>query len=223
MKKTYILFDLDGTLTDSSEGITKSVVYALKHYGIFVEDPKSLYSFIGPPLLDSFQRYYGFDEEKAREAVGKYREYYEATGIFENRVYEGIPELLKQLRGEGKTLLVATSKPKGMAERVLEHFGLAQLFSDIEGPGLKGLKETKEDVIRRLLDKYGIQDPNQAVMVGDRKYDVEGAAKFGIPCIGVLYGFGSREELSGAAWIAEDVRALGRLLLDQPLGQGEME
>lgn len=215
MKRKYILFDLDGTLTDSSEGITKSVIYALNSFGIFVDDPKSLYSFIGPPLLDSFQRYYGFDEEKAREAVEKYREYYEVTGIFENRVYEGIPELLGQLCGEEKTLLVATSKPKQMAERVLKHFELDHLLADIEGPDRKGLKEKKEDVIRHLLDKHGIQDPNQAVMVGDRKYDVEGAAKFGIPCIGVLYGFGSRRELSQAAWIAKDVRELGRLLLER--------
>lgn len=217
MKRNYILFDLDGTLTDSSLGITNSVIYALNDYGITVENRESLYPFIGPPLRDSFQKYCGFDEKKAEEAVEKYREYYEKTGIFENQPYEGIKELLKRLCSAGKTLFVATSKPKVMAERVLEHFGLHEFFADIEGPSLDGKREKKEDVIEYLLEKHGITDPSLAVMVGDRRYDVEGAAKFGLSCIGVLYGFGSRKELSeaGARWLAKDVEELGRLLLEQ--------
>lgn len=217
MKRNYILFDLDGTLTDSSLGITNSVVYALNYYGITVENRESLYSFIGPPLRESFQKYCGFDEKKAEEAVEKYREYYEKTGIFENQPYEGMKELLGRLCSAGKTLFVATSKPKVMAKRVIEHFGLHEFFADIEGPSLDGKREKKEEVIGYLLEKHGITDPSLAVMVGDRRYDVEGAAKLGLSCIGVLYGFGSQKELSeaGARWMVKDVEELGRLLLEQ--------
>lgn len=214
MKRNYILFDLDGTLTDSSEGITNAVVYALEYYGIH-EDKKHLKKFIGPPLRDSFQEYYGFSTQRAAEAVEKYREYYNAGGMFENQVYPGIPRLLHRLNGAGKTLIVATSKPEGMAREILEHFGLASCFYDIQGADLEGTREKKEDVIRYVLEKQGITDTEDVVMVGDRRHDVEGAAAFGIPCIGVLYGFGSRKELerAKARWIAEDVEMLERLLL----------
>lgn len=214
MKRNYILFDLDGTLTDSSEGITNAVVYALEHYGIH-ENKKNLRKFIGPPLRDSFQEYYGFSPQKAAEAVEKYREYYNAGGMFENQVYPGIPRLLNRLNGAGKTLIVATSKPEGLARKILEHFELASCFYDIQGADLEGDREKKEDVIRYVLEKHGVTDTEDVVMVGDRRHDVEGAAAFGIPCIGVLYGFGSREELerAEARWIAEDVGELEKLLL----------
>ena len=128
MAYNIFLFDLDGTLTDSSLGITNSVIYALKKYGITVEDRRSLYRFIGPPLTDSFRDFYGFSEEKALEAVGFYREYYRDKGIFENRVYEGMEETLKELKNRGKRLIVATSKPEPFARRINRSFWTGSLF-----------------------------------------------------------------------------------------------
>ena len=198
MAYDIFLFDLDGTLTDSSLGITNSVIYALKKYGITVEDRRSLYRFIGPPLTDSFRDFYGFSEEKALEAVGFYREYYRDKGIFENRVYEGMEETLKELKNRGKRLIVATSKPEPFARRIIDHFGLAPYFEYVAGMELDGGRGTKAEVIAYALRACGIEDRSGAVMVGDREHDVAGARKEGLPCIGVLYGFGSREELEKA-------------------------
>ena len=198
MAYNIFLFDLDGTLTDSSLGITNSVIYALKKYGITVEDRRSLYRFIGPPLTDSFRDFYGFSEEKALEAVGFYREYYRDKGIFENRVYEGMEETLKELKNRGKRLIVATSKPEPFARRIIDHFGLAPYFEYVAGMELDGGRGTKAEVIAYALRACGIEDRSGAVMVGDREHDVAGARKEGLPCIGVLYGFGSREELEKA-------------------------
>ena len=198
MAYDIFLFDLDGTLTDSSLGITNSVIYALKKYGITVEDRRSLYRFIGPPLTDSFRDFYGFSEEKALEAVGFYREYYRDKGIFENWVYEGMEETLKELKSMGKRLIVATSKPEPFARRIIDHFGLAPYFEYVAGMELDGRRGTKAEVIAYALKACGIGDRSGAVMVGDREHDVDGARKEGLPCIGVLYGFGSREELEKA-------------------------
>ena len=198
MAYDIFLFDLDGTLTDSSLGITNSVIYALKKYGITVEDRRSLYRFIGPPLTDSFRDFYGFSEEKALEAVGFYREYYRDKGIFENRVYEGMEETLKELKSMGKRLIVATSKPEPFARRIIDHFGLAPYFEYVAGMELDGGRGTKAEVISYALKACGIEDRSGVVMVGDREHDVAGARKEGLPCIGVLYGFGSREELEKA-------------------------
>ena len=165
MKKTYILFDLDGTLTDPMIGITKSVQYALRFYGIEETNLNTHCPFIGPPLKDSFMKYYHFPESQAEEAIKKYREYFSVTGIFENRVYDGIEELLKELKSCGKRLLVATSKPEEFAVQILEHFGLAQYFEHICGASMDEKRVKKGDVIAYAIEMEGIEDISLAVMV----------------------------------------------------------
>ncbi len=213
---TYILFDLDGTLTDPGEGITNSVAYALERYGITVADRSALYRFIGPPLVDSFMEFYGFPEEQAKEAVEIYREYFSTKGWAENTVYEGIEPLLSDLVGAGKRLLLATSKPLVFAERILDHFGLTRYFTVVHGSPLHAPKGYgKADVIREVLAAAGVADLRTAVMVGDRHHDIDGAKAAGIASIGVLYGYGDRAELeqAGAAAIAPDTEALRGILL----------
>lgn len=202
-----ILFDLDGTLTNPGVGITNSVAYALEHYGIKVEDRKSLYTFIGPPLSDSFMKYYGFTEEKSMEAIMVYREYFRDKGIFENEVYEGIPELLKKIKASGKATVLATSKPEEFAIRILEHFNLIQYFDVVAGASMDEKRNKKGDVIKYALEKSGLSS-EKAVMIGDREHDIIGARENDIPSIGVLYGYGSEEELinSGADHIAQTVQ-----------------
>ena len=216
MNKSYFLFDLDGTLTDPGMGITNSVAYALAHFGITVTDRTRLYRFIGPPLMDSFMEYYGFTEEQATEAVVVYREYFADRGWAENAVYEGIETLLAELVAGGKTLLVATSKPQIFAERILTHFGLDKYFTHICGVALQAPRGySKADVIRETLAKAGVTDLSAAVMVGDRHHDIDGAKAVGISSVGVLYGYGDREEheTAGADAIAESVDVLKRILL----------
>lgn len=210
-KKQYLLFDLDGTLTDSGEGIINSVIYALNSYGIQVEDRKPLEKFIGPPLLDSFMTYYGFDKEKALEAVSRYREYFSVKGLFENRVYPGIPQMLEKLQEQGFVLMVATSKPEEFMRRILDHFDLTRYFAFLVGATMDGTRSRKSDVIGYVLETAGLKDClDQVTMVGDRKDDILGAKANGIRSIGVLYGFGSREELeaAGADKIAETVQSI---------------
>lgn len=208
--KKYILFDLDGTLTDPKEGITKSFQYALEAYGIHEENLDALVKYIGPPLKDSFMEGYGFDETKAIAAVKKYRERFEVTGLYENIVYDGICGVLDQLVENGYQLIVATSKPEKFAKIIISHFGLEKYFIDVCGSNLDLSRDKKEDVIAYILEKHRITEREGVVMVGDRKYDVIGAKKFQIPCVGVLYGFGSEEELleAGAAAIASKVTDL---------------
>ena len=210
----YILFDLDGTITDPKPGITKSVQYALRAFGIEVEDPDSLCSFIGPPLMKSFQEYYGFDEAAAKKAVEKYREYFSVTGLYENAVIEGMELLLSRLRQEGKLLIVATSKPEYFAKKILVHFHLDGYFTDICGSELDGRRTAKEEVIRYALERNKISDLKDAVMVGDRLHDMEGAKAVGMACVGVLFGYGSREELleAGADRIAATVEEVYEIL-----------
>ena len=194
----YFLFDLDGTLTDPGLGITNSVAYALGKYGITVEDRRELYPFIGPPLRQSFSEFYGFDEEKTKEAVAFYREYFSEKGLFENEVYEGIPEVLSQLKQAGKKLLVATSKPEEFTNRILEHFGLAEYFDFVAGATMDDTRNEKADIIAYALEQIADADKSKIVMVGDRKFDILGARENGIDSIGVLYGYGSRTELEEA-------------------------
>ena len=210
----YILFDLDGTLTDSAEGIVNSVVYALKKKGIEEHDRAKLSAFVGPPLMDSFMKYYGMAEEEARGMVPLYREYFEPKGWAENRVYEGIPEVLEKLRAQGKHLLVATSKPEAFAKRILEHFNLAQYFELIRGASMDEKLNRKEQVIACVIEEAGAEHVKEMVMVGDREHDVIGARLNGLPCVGVLYGYGSREELeaAGAAAVCPTVRELPEYL-----------
>lgn len=215
MDKKYMLFDLDGTLTDPQEGITNSVAYALEQYGIHVEDRSSLNKFIGPPLKDSFMEYYGFAEDRAEEAVWKYREYFNEDGIFENKVYPGIPQMLQRLNDQGKILIVATSKPTVYAKRILERFELSQYFADVQGSEMDGRRTKKEEVISYALEQNQITDNEQAVMIGDREHDIIGAKKCGLDSIGVLFGYGSREELEGcgAGQIVDTVKMLEDLLI----------
>lgn len=212
--KKYILFDLDGTLTDPMEGITNSVAYALEFYGIHVEDKNTLTVFIGPPLKDSFEKYYGFSAEKATEAIQKYREYFEKSGMFENAVIPGIPEALETLKNKGYILITATSKPERYAKKIMEKFDLARYFQDICGADMEETRVRKGDVIRYAMEKNGITEASQAVMVGDREHDVLGAKECGMDCLGVLFGYGSREELkeAGASQIAETVEEMETLL-----------
>lgn len=206
----YILFDLDGTLTDPWIGITKSVQNAIRAFEIEVEDLRSLCCYIGPPLHQSFMEFHGLSADEAQQAITKYREYFADRGIFENDVYDGIEAMLAKLRKEGKKLIVATSKPEVFAIRILEHFGLRDYFEDICGATMDAARSSKEAVIRYALDKNNINDLRETVMVGDRRHDVEGAKAVGLSCIGVLFGYGSREELTlaGADHIAETVEEL---------------
>lgn len=193
-----ILFDLDGTLTDAAPGILNAVIYALSKYGIQVENSAELNPFLGPPLHDSFQQFYGFSEENAMEAVSFYREYFTEKGWAENAVYDGIKELLAELKRLDKTLIVATSKPEPFTNRILNHFQLTPYFDFVAGSNLDGTRSKKDAVIAYALKACNITDLASAVMIGDRKQDIIGAKKTGIKSIGVLYGYGSLEELKGA-------------------------
>ncbi len=208
-----ILFDLDGTLTDPGLGITNSVAYALKYYAIEVEDRKSLYAFIGPPLNDSFMKYYGFSEEKAMEAIGVYREYFRDKGLYENEVYEGIRELLEKIKASGRKIVLATSKPEEFSVRILEHFDLMKYFDVVAGASMDEKRNKKGDVIRYAMEKGGFTSAG-AIMIGDREHDIFGAKENNLPSIGVLYGYGSEEELrsAGADYIAETVEDIYKFL-----------
>ena len=212
-----ILFDLDGTLTDSGPGITNSVAYALKKWNIEEKDINVLRKFVGPPLDVSFAKYYGFSKEKCVQAIQYYREYYLTKGIYENQVYDGMEELLKWLRDTGRRAIVATSKPEPSAIHVLEYFHMDSYFDIIAGATMDGSRVEKSDVIRYALDRAGIRDLSGVVMVGDRENDIQGAKANGLDSIGVLYGYGSREELeeAGAMQIAETVEDL-RGCIGQP-------
>lgn len=217
MKKAYryILFDLDGTLTDPFMGITQSVQYALNHYGIIVDDLQQLTPFIGPPLQDSFQDFYHFTKDQADEACNKYHERFVKVGWRENEVYEGIANFLREQKESGKELFVATSKPEPLARKILDYFSLSQYFSFIGGDTMERTRSAKADVIRYVLNTAGITSLQDTVMIGDRKHDIIGAKKIGLDSIGVLYGYGDREELTGAGadYIVEDVDGLRKLLL----------
>lgn len=202
----YVFFDLDGTLTESTEGICNAARYALEKFGIIETDITRLERYIGPPLDASFAEY-GLDKEQVRQAIAYFREYYNRQGKYENRVYDGIPEVLSSLLKKGKKLVVATSKPEHFANQILEHFGILQYFSFVAGATVDEKRTHKDEVIAYALQKLGIKDRSSVLMVGDREYDVVGAKEKNIDCLGVLYGYGSREELerAGAVYIAETV------------------
>lgn len=212
----YLLFDLDGTLTDSAPGILRSAAYALEHFGIMVSDLDTLYPFVGPPLEDSFIEFYNFSEEDARRAVEIYHDRYERIGVYENAPYDGAAECLHRLREMGYILALATSKPVDMTDVVLDRFGLRRYFDFIGARDNEGLMHTKADVIDHVTASLGIKDKSEAVMIGDRKYDIQGAKATGLDSIGVLFGYGSRDELltAGADHLAEDYDSLLRLLSD---------
>ncbi len=210
MKYEDILFDLDGTITESAEGIVNSVMYALKKRGYEVGERSELYKFVGPPLAEMFGKYCGTDLADGKKSVEVYREYYAEKGIFECSIYEGVAGLLADLKKAGRRVFLATSKPEIYAKKILEHFDVARFFDGIHGCELDGRRAEKADVIAVVKQEHDIKN---AVMVGDRCYDVEGAKIHGLPCIGVLYGYGSREELTDAVAVAEDVAELRDMLM----------
>ncbi|HEL2736117.1 TPA: HAD family hydrolase [Streptococcus suis] len=209
-----ILFDLDGTLTDSGQGILNSVAYALEKMGIEEPDTANLNRFIGPPLYESFSRFYQLSPEDTQSAVDAFRIYFKEKGMFENQLYPGIIPLLEELRTAGKTLVIATSKPEIFAKQILEHFGIAHYFDVIAGASLDSSRISKADVIGYAINQLEAF-PNNAVMIGDREHDIEGAHRHQLPAIGVLYGYGSKQEFekAGATMIVETVQDLKRVLL----------
>lgn len=212
--KKAVLFDLDGTLTDPEKGIVNAFLYALSSYGIPVkEDRRFYFDVIGPPLVDSFVKYGGFNRETARKAVEKYREYFSERGIFENEVYPGVPRLLERNREAGRRNVVATSKPEIFTLRILAHFGLDRFVDGVSGATMDEKRTTKEEVIAHALRLFRLK-PEETVMVGDRKHDAAGAAACGVDFIGVSWGYGSEEELraAGAEKIARSVEELDALL-----------
>lgn len=214
-----ILFDLDGTLTDPKEGITKSVQFALGEQGIKEPDLDRLEPFIGPPLEESFMEFYGMTQEAAKIAVADYRKRFAPIGIFENKVYPGIPGMLERLKAAGIKLAVASSKPEVYVKRILEHFELAQYFDVITGSELNGIRGRKEEVVEEALRRLGEKtDKITCAMVGDRRFDIEGAKEHGLTAVGVSYGYAGKGELekAGADHIAGTVKELEDFLLQKP-------
>ena len=207
-----VLFDLDGTLTDPGIGITNSILYALKRTQMPVLPREELYQFIGPPLLEEFQKVFGITEERSEQILTEFRVYFEKTGIYENQMYTGVPEMLQELQRSECRLVLATSKPEVFAVRVLEHFGLLEYFEVVAGSTIQETRSAKGEVIAYALKQCG--NPGSAIMVGDRKHDILGARENGIASLGVLYGYGSREELTaaGADFLADHVEDIVRLL-----------
>lgn len=201
----YYLFDLDGTITDTGLGITNSVIYALGKFGIEVDDRTAIYKFIGPPLHVSFREFCGFDEEKSRLAIEYYREYYRDKGLFENTIYPGIEYVLKTLKKQGKKIMLATSKPEEFAIKILKGLEVYKYFDFCAGANMDGSRSKKSDVIKYALENLGVTDTAKALMIGDREYDIYGAKEFNIDSVGVLFGYGSKEEFvaAGATYIVE--------------------
>ncbi len=214
-KYKYLLFDLDGTLTDPKEGITKSFQYALESLGIHEPNLDNLTKYIGPPLRDSFCDY--FSGSLVETAVEKYRERFTEKGIHENSVYDGIPQLLEAVKNAGKSISLATSKPEYLAVRILEDYKLAEFFDCMTGGLADGKRDTKASVIREVFERLNIQekDKNSVLMIGDRKYDIEGAIICGIDSVGVKFGYAEDGELekAGATYIVSTVDELQKLLL----------
>lgn len=211
--KEILLFDLDGTLTDPKEGITKCVQYALSHFDIEVEDLNELMCFIGPPLVESFREFYGFDKAKAELAVEKYRERFKDIGIFENGVYDGVIELLKACKQAGKKLCLATSKPEVFAVRILNKYSMSEYFDEVVGSTLDGTINSKDEVICEAFRRLDISNDklkSNVIMIGDRKHDILGAKKCGIESIGVRFGYAKEGELeeAGADYIVSTVSEL---------------
>ncbi len=215
MKYQYIFWDLDGTLTDPGLGITNSILYSLEKFGIVEKDRTKLYPFIGPPLLESYEKFYGFKEDECEKAVLYYREYFGDKGKFENEVYEGIPEFLQKLVDKGYKLVLATSKPEHFAREIMEHFDLAKYFYRLCGSSVQETHETKADVIRKAIWECSIEDVSRVLMIGDRMHDVCGASECGMDSVGVLWGYGSREELlqNGATYLVSNLKELEKVIL----------
>lgn len=215
MQYKTILFDLDGTITDSAEGIIHSVAYALKKMNLYVPAQSELYSFIGPPLNESFKNQYHLDEQLTNQAVRYYRDYYQDKGMYENRIYEGIPKVLADLKQAGCNLYIATSKPEIYAKQILTHFDLAHYFTEIYGASLDGVRSKKGDVIHYALNEAKLTKLEETIMIGDRSHDIVGAKENHLASIGVLYGFGNQAELkiAGADYIAITPEEIEKIIL----------
>lgn len=214
MKQKVILFDLDGTITDPKIGITKSFQYALQHFGIQVDNLDALEPVIGPPLKKSFSEFYHLPEEQIESAIEKYRERFSTVGLYENEIYDGMENLLKELSEVGYILEIASSKPTVFVEKICEYFKIKQYFTHIVGSFLDGRRGEKEEVVEEAI-RLSKATPDHIIMVGDRIYDVIGAHKKGIAVIGVSYGYGGRQELeeAGADVIVDTVAQLREELL----------
>lgn len=212
-QQNIVLFDLDGTLTDSAEGIIRSVQHMQEKTGREVWEGEKLAFIVGPPLRDSFREAFGMKtEEEVDEAILAFRERYFSVGLFENKVYDGVKEMLEELKKMGKRLAVATSKHESTAVRILTHFGLADYFEVIGGDDPESKRDNKTKVVAYVLERMNAEKSDVA-MVGDRKYDIEGAHALGVEAIGVLYGYGSREEFAacGADAVVETPAQLVKL------------
>lgn len=209
-----ILFDLDGTLIDSSEGITKSAQYALSHFGISEPDRNSLFFFIGPPLINTFMEHYGFTKERALEAVGKYRERYNKIGIFECSLFPGVKECIEALKVAGYRIGLASSKPEKSCERILEHFGILDMFDEVVGATFDGRIDTKEEVLNEVMRRWSDIPRNEMCLIGDTMFDIEGANRVNVPSIAVSFGFGDVNEMvsAGAKAVIDDIRQLPDVL-----------
>lgn len=194
----YLFFDLDGTICNSAEGILNSVTYAVDKLGLPRQPREEMLHYIGPPLIRTFAADYRLSDADAQHAVDAYREYYSARGIFECRLYDGIPELLDRMADSGCGLVLATCKPTVLARRVLEHFGILERFRFVSGPELDGTRNEKHEVIAYAREVLELSAADRILMIGDRRDDVLGAHREGLPCAGVLWGFGTREELTAA-------------------------
>lgn len=214
--KDYIFFDLDGTLTDSQEGIINSFKLVLSHFKISKTE-KELRSFIGPSLQDTFQKSLGFNQEDCKTAIRIFREYFSKKGLFENKVYEGIPNLLEEIKKSGRHSVIATSKPEKFAKQIVEHFGLKDFFERVCGSRTDETRTDKAEVIAyaKKCCHLKTEDSSRILMVGDRQNDVIGAHKNGIQVVAVLYGYGSRSEVenAGADFIADSVQTLKDYIL----------
>ncbi|MFT0211102.1 HAD family hydrolase [Pseudomonas sp. F1_0610] len=210
----HLLFDLDGTLTDSSSGIYNAINFALQQLGLAPQPSEVLKSFIGPPLVDSFSQILKLSPEQTKQALVLYRQYYKTTGLYENTPYSGIINLLERLKNKGYTLYLATSKPEAFAITILQHFQLSMYFTGIYGATFDASRSQKADVIRYALIQSGNQEFDKTLMIGDRYHDISGALINHIQCCGVTYGFGSKEELqqAGATYLVESVAQLAQLL-----------
>lgn len=216
----YCLFDLDGTLTDPKEGITKSVQHALRHFGIEEPDLSRLEPFIGPPLLDSFMEFYGFDPEQAKKAIEVYRERFAPIGVLENKLILGADQMLCHAKEKGIHLAVASSKPLVFVNQILQHFDIEKYFEVIVGSELDGTRVTKEEVVEEALRQLGILEikaeerKKNCAMVGDRKFDIQGAKAHGLTGIGVSFGYASEGELeeAGAEYLVDTMTELEELL-----------
>ena len=214
----YILFDLDGTISDPKIGICTSVQHALSKMGIEVPDIEVLTPFIGPPLRDSFRDFYGIKEADMEKCISYYRERFSTVGLYENELYDGIADMLKTLHDAGKKIAIASSKPRVFVIKIMEYFHIDEYFDVMMGSELNGTRESKSEVIAecfRLLFENDTPDLSKCVMVGDRRFDVEGAKAMNIPSIAVSYGYGPRKELEDAApdFIADSVLELTEILM----------